>query len=676
MTKLWIKIIPATFICLLLGFLLIPGAGKVYAGDAYSISIDTPEDGHVVNTTEVVLVVTWFRPSTAAGVNVHVEITPLTSNFNSAGMSAAWANEKLVLDSGVSSYDWDHNWWRVYFDTAWDLNHPGLGKAPSGDYGITAILQSGSIGGAAVATAKATFFYNTGEDNQPTGGPVIDFSATPTKQKAGTPVTLTWKVTGAESVSIDPGIGSVNAEGSKPVTPTDAVRTAVQHLGGDGKTTEIVTYTATYTLKATDKDGQVTESLVNIEIQPLTMDEIFKEYQAWGTSNTSYKWLDGTSDKQPLKGPSLSGATNNLLETTASVQGDLETYKELLRWDCNAMQYRSLVCLNEMKQQGKLIGWDYMPVEGAVIARTSPYPEHQAVAIWPTGYGDSWTRTATILDPHDRQEPHMYSVTDGLDSIAPWHPDMDYSETYPNLPDSIASHSHKYQFDAFEKNTGNRWGNGQGAKTPWQNPVTIKEKQDAYWRSKIPEKYETGSDGKPTRVYESLTDFCVPVGVDCPVNLLITNSAGQRLGKLANGDMVTEFQPLDAFYWSDENGDKQWYYVLIKDTYKIEITGTGSGNFRLLTYTGGDKINDYGEQLLKTGQVATLNVQSSTVNQLTLPNGTKVTPVVKTIDSLAPPKDSSSAISDNGSLNWWVIAGTLVILVALLVLLSKARKKK
>ena len=293
-----------------------------------------------------------------------------------------------------------------------------LGYAPAGEYELKADLLNDTFEGDIVATARSTFHYTTASVIPPAKQLVIEFTATPEKQKAGDPVTLNWKVTGADSVSIDQGIGSVQAEGNKEVTPSEASRSSVQLMGEAG-VTEVVTYTATYTLRAIDNSGGVAEKTVTVGIQPKTIDEIYKDYEEWGTNppNKKYVWPDKTSDTQPLVGPSLSGATNNFLETAASLQGDLETYKELLRWDCNAMQYRSLTCLNELKKAGKLIGWDYMPVEGAVIARTSPYLEHQAVAIWPTGYGDSWTRKATILDPHDRQAPHSYSVTDGLDSM-------------------------------------------------------------------------------------------------------------------------------------------------------------------------------------------------------------------------------------------------------------------
>ncbi len=50
--------------------------------------------------------------------------------------------------------------------------------------------------------------------------PEVQFSANPTLHAPGTAVTLTWSVTGASSISIDQGIGSVAASGTTTVYPT------------------------------------------------------------------------------------------------------------------------------------------------------------------------------------------------------------------------------------------------------------------------------------------------------------------------------------------------------------------------------------------------------------------------------------------------------------------------
>ena len=151
---------------------------------------------------------------------------------------------------------------------------------------------------------------------------------------------------------------------------------------------------------------------------------------------------------------------------------------------------------------------------------------------------------------------------------------------------------------------------------------------------------------------------------------------------------MAEFEPLDAYYWSDENGDKQWYFSLPKDTYKMSINGTGSGTFKLLTYSGGEDINDYGENPIAAGQQAVLSVQTGTVGELALADGTKVTPEAKAIESFIPahepepaptteptpaptptPGDKGFSLSSGG----YVIGGLIVLILIIFIF---GRRKK
>lgn len=74
----------------------------------------------------------------------------------------------------------------------------------------------------------------------PSNGPVINsFAISPTSINKGESATLSWNVTNALSISIDQGVGTVSASGSKAVTP-------------DKDTT--------YTLTAQNSDGTVNKS--------------------------------------------------------------------------------------------------------------------------------------------------------------------------------------------------------------------------------------------------------------------------------------------------------------------------------------------------------------------------------------------------------------------------------
>jgi len=81
--------------------------------------------------------------------------------------------------------------------------------------------------------------------------------------------------------------------------------------------------------------------------------------------------------------------------------------------------------------------------------------------------------------------------------------------------------------------------------------------------------------------------------VNCPVDVLVVNSQGQRLGILPNGDWIAEFEPINSYFWMDEEGDKQWFFALPLNTYDVKLIGTGSGKFHLLTSPSGEGIHDF-----------------------------------------------------------------------------------
>jgi hypothetical protein len=76
--------------------------------------------------------------------------------------------------------------------------------------------------------------------------PVIaSFTATPSTVKAGTAATLAWSVTGATSLSIDNGVGTITGATSKSVTPTVATTYTLTATNSGGSMTAKVTVTVT-----------------------------------------------------------------------------------------------------------------------------------------------------------------------------------------------------------------------------------------------------------------------------------------------------------------------------------------------------------------------------------------------------------------------------------------------
>jgi len=531
-------------------------------------------------------------------------------------------------------------------EAGWNTYIPAVGDAMTISYEPAPPSPSPTPKATASVTPRAVPTASpTPAASKPT---IVSFYSDPGEIKAGQKVTLRWQVTGADSVIVD-GLPGWPLQGSMVLTPTEAHPMAQITTPG---ATPLLWHA--YTIKATNSVNKTeTSSQILVGIQPLTLDEIYDAYVAWG--NQPHSWPDGTQDSKALVGPGWSGGTNNLSETVTRISG-IGSF-EGVRWDCNAMQYRSLVFLNEMKQAGKLSGWDYMGVEGAAIATTGVYPNHKAAAIWRTD--DDWRKTATILDPHDKQEPDKYPVTAGLDSIAPWEPDSDYyGDVYPGVPNRSAAATGKYRLDVFDANGGNRWGNGTGAKTPWENQKTI-----------------------PKQVKDAATDYIdnIPVpddptarmvlGIYCPVDVVITNSAGRRLGRLGNGTMVTEFKPLKAYYEADPRGDKQWVFTLPRDTYTVSIVGAGSGKFRLLTYSGGKSLNDFGENPIARGQQAVLSLKPGAAGELTLADGSRITSRAVQVESLLRSGGQST-------FNFIPVAiGLAAVIVIVLIFSASIRKR-
>ena len=126
---------------------------------------------------------------------------------------------------------------------------PGLGTVPAAGtvsvkpivttaYTITATGAFGTISKSVVLTVIPV--------------PVqIGLTANPSVLQSGSPSTLQWTVTGADTVSIDQGIGDVPVNGSKVITPTQ---------------------TTTYTLTARNAGGSVNRSVVVTVNPPITAD--------------------------------------------------------------------------------------------------------------------------------------------------------------------------------------------------------------------------------------------------------------------------------------------------------------------------------------------------------------------------------------------------------------------
>jgi len=68
----------------------------------------------------------------------------------------------------------------------------------------------------------------------PRASPSVALSASPASVQAGQPVTLTWSATNATSITLEPSVGRVAAQGSKTVTPSQSTMYTVTATGPGG----------------------------------------------------------------------------------------------------------------------------------------------------------------------------------------------------------------------------------------------------------------------------------------------------------------------------------------------------------------------------------------------------------------------------------------------------------
>ncbi len=123
--------------------------------------------------------------------------------------------------------------------------------------------------------------------------PSAELTATPSVISAGDQVTLSWKTTDANAVSIDNGIGNVPTAGVKTVTPS-ATTTYTLTATGDGGTANA---TATVTVNpppavSVNNTGQTAEQIFEEHVQPIFFDydtaEIRPDAQATLQNDANY----------------------------------------------------------------------------------------------------------------------------------------------------------------------------------------------------------------------------------------------------------------------------------------------------------------------------------------------------------------------------------------------------
>ncbi len=81
---------------------------------------------------------------------------------------------------------------------------------------------------------KVTVAPKPAEAPTPPARPTVTLQANPTTVNKGESSTLSWNSTDATQLSIDPGVGAVNAQGSTKVSPTDSTTYTITATGPGG----------------------------------------------------------------------------------------------------------------------------------------------------------------------------------------------------------------------------------------------------------------------------------------------------------------------------------------------------------------------------------------------------------------------------------------------------------
>jgi hypothetical protein len=152
-----------------------------------------------------------------------------------------------------------------------------------------------------------------------------------------------------------------------------------------------------------------------------------------------------------------------------------------------------------------------------------------------------------------------------------------------------------------------------------------------FWKGEYPTSGGRGRGGyfpNPDQVeYSTSGSGKVAVLTYSPVEDLITDSQGRRVGRLPNGAFVKEIP--DAQHAHAVLNDRTFlnFFVVPSGQYRVMVRGTGSGTFHLMT-TSTTETMSYGEQPVAGGQEVTFTLNAANLKQpLMLADGRQMMPL-------------------------------------------------
>jgi hypothetical protein len=133
---------------------------------------------------------------------------------------------------------------------------------------------------------------------------IVDFEATPSSITEGDSAKLIWNVTGATSIQIDQGIGTVAAAGTSSITPSATTTYTLSASNGDKSASQSFTVTvssassSTTTTTTTPTPPPLPPNIALFDISPNTIHVPpgpgpFKAIVRWDVKNAVSVTLDG-----------------------------------------------------------------------------------------------------------------------------------------------------------------------------------------------------------------------------------------------------------------------------------------------------------------------------------------------------------------------------------------------
>ncbi|MBE9582439.1 MAG: hypothetical protein IMF18_12560, partial [Proteobacteria bacterium] len=392
----------------------------------------------------------------------------------------------------------------------------------------------------------------------------------------------------------------------------------------------------------------------------LSKDEIKKIYYEWGEK--PYRWPDGSTDKHALFHHNSWGGLGANAKDTFTTDPFNPDYQEASHFGCVACQWKTLYFFVQQGKKGNLGGWEFAPIqvgwgEGESLAELFG---HHAVVLYPTH--SNWRTEGYVFDPHPTGKPEG-----SVKHISDWDNfrwSIKFDDNY--IPRSFGckwvdgspvrdydigcnfSKAYMYPYETEPNKYGgtNIFGGGN-----WITPEELRARQEGY---------QSGAHFNPNSHFYA----------KCPVNVLVVNSAGERLGLTENDEWISEFKPEKFDTWPGEDNTPVWYFELPKgDTYTFSITGTGSGNLEVFAspeesnvvfkYPSVDvSIGDKFSMKLDASDPGTpLDTPSGQVSPTKIPIEEFIA-VVEPIEGNNPPTASFSIIPENPKVGDYIVVAS------------------